>query len=419
MNTRSSSSDTWDQQQQLIEQAILNRLDDHPAWPRTVFRLELETAGIYQDRSGKILNQLKEDGKIGVKSLNINHHDNNPIPFITRPEDPLPDPTDDIREATADLNAFYRESSDFSELTAYTALCKVRDEIGDNITAMEVLPSNNYPLQLGGFQSQLDGLVRIDNEYVPIEIYNGSDYLSKRSDESLSKKYKQIQNRFRDEQPISHPMLINRRSDGKMKKEARKSFNTVVVDTDIIIGCEDTHPEIKHIAKKFNLSNIIRLIPPLKTKSGEELDGADYITASRSNQEAKTIRPASEMVEAADALPPQYVKRIRGGVQLHYVNMFYRKASETVERNAAGVLQQIYNILLREGGMTRQTAIDMGWDTYEENYTYVKSLKEQEEMVREQTHTYITQLREANVIEEANGKIYARKAAHPQQTFSF
>jgi hypothetical protein len=69
--------------------------------------------------------------------------------------------------------------------------------------------------------------------------------------------------------------------------------------------------------------------------------------------------------------------------------------------------------------MTRQTAIDMGWDTYEENYTYVKSLKEQEEMVREQTHTYITQLREANVIEEANGKIYARKAAHPQQTFSF
>jgi len=99
--------------------------------------------------------------------------------------------------------------------------------------------------------------------------------------------------------------------------------------------------------------------------------------------------------------------------------MFYRKASETVERNAAGVLQQIYNILLREGGMTRQTAIDMGWDTYEENYTYVKSLKEQEEMVREQTHTYITQLREANVIEEANGKIYARKAAHPQQTFSF
>uniref|UniRef100_UPI00300EABED hypothetical protein n=1 Tax=Haloarcula sp. CGMCC 1.2071 TaxID=3111454 RepID=UPI00300EABED len=131
MGRSESGQEIWEKQQRFIEQAIVSRLNDHPAWPRSVFRLELEKANIYQDRSNKILHQLEGEGVIGSTSVELN---DNEIPFITRPESPTPSPEDEIKEATEALNSFYLESSDFSELTAFTALCKIDDEIGDNIT---------------------------------------------------------------------------------------------------------------------------------------------------------------------------------------------------------------------------------------------------------------------------------------------
>lgn len=419
MSNSSSKSSNWDKQRQFIEHTIVNRLDDRPAWPKSVFRLELESAGIYQDRSSSILDKLIEENVVSEISLRLNGSDTNSIPFIARPEQNPPEPDEEIKEATAKLNAFYQESSDFSELTTYTALCKVHDELSDHITAMEVLPSNNYPLQLGGFRSQIDALMRINSEYIPVEVYNGSDYLSPKDGDYLSDKFKQIRDRYSDENPVSNPMLINRRSDGDFKEMARKKFNTVVVDTGIIVGCEETHPEINRISNLFNLKDVIKLLPPLETSEDETLDGAKYHTVSRSNNRAEIIRPMTKMVDAAESLPDQYVERIRGGVQLHYVNMFYRSTSDRTKRDASLVLQEIYNLILREQGMDRNKAVNKGWENFLESYRHVKSAKQRRDEIVEKTEDFINAVRDANVIFEKDGKIHPRKATHPQQGLSF
>ncbi|WP_336330947.1 hypothetical protein [Haloarcula sp. CGMCC 1.2071] len=234
-----------------------------------------------------------------------------------------------------------------------------------------------------------------------------------------SKKYNQIRERAREERPIRNPMLINRRSDSDFKEHVRKEYNSVVVDTDIIVGCQDTHPEINRISELFNLTGIIHLLPPLETESGEELDGEGFINAARRNDQAEIINPSSELAAAASTLPDQYLKRIRGGVHLHYVNTFYRSASDRTHRDASLLLQQIYNLLLREDGMTRQEVLDMGWEELIQGYRNIKSLQQRESDIRDQTRVYIAQLLEENVVAENSGKIYARKSRHPQTTFSF
>jgi len=406
----------WDQQQRFVKQTIENRLESRPAWPRQIFRLELEQADIYQDRSNKILNQLEEDGELGNTSLRLG---NNDITFLTRPEEPRPEPDDEIKEATEKLNLFFKESSDFSELTAYASLCKIYDEIGENITGMEVLPSNNYPYHLSGFTGQLDGLMRMRDEYIPIEVYNGSDYLSVEKDGNHSKKYKQIRDRHQDEQPVSSPILINRRSDSNLKTQVRNNFNSLAIDTDVIVGCETSHPQIQDTIELFNLGEIIRILPPLETADGQTFDGEEFIQAAKNQQKAETIRPPSVMAKAAEDLPDQYLSRIRGGVQLHYVNSFYRRASGSTGRQASFLLQQIYNRLLRKGGMARRVAIEKGWEDFEDSYRYIKKARQKKEMILEQARTYIKILQDENVISEQNGNIYARNSSHPQPTFSF
>ena len=145
--------------------------------------------------------------------------------------------------------------------------------------------------------------------------------------------------------------------------------------------------------------------------------GADYDNAVTNSP--SLIRPPAEVVVAADTLSDQYVRRIRGGVQLFYVNSFYRSASERTEWEASLVLQQIYNLLLRVGGMTRQVALDMGWDEFTDSHGNVKSANQRRGMILDQTRDYIQQLLEERVLVEQNDQLHARRATHPQQTFSF
>lgn len=183
MSGASSNPPKREQQRQFVKNTLDRRLDEHPAWPANIFKLELEGADIYQDRTGEILNDLLDNDNVGKIKISLGGHD---IPFVTRPENPPPKPDEEIRTATREFNTFLRESSDFAELTAYVALCKVYDEIGGNITAMEVLPKGERPHRLNGITNELDGFMQMRDEYIPVEVYNGADYLS------AGRKYQQL-----------------------------------------------------------------------------------------------------------------------------------------------------------------------------------------------------------------------------------
>lgn len=416
MTGNANSNQIWRKQKQFVEQTVNSRLNNHSAWPRQMFRLELESAGLYQDRTSKILNELRDDGVIGKRSLEVG---NNDISFMTRPNESNPKPDDDVKNATRKVNEFFEASSDFSELAAYTALCRVCDELRDNIS-FDVLPTNNYPHILGGLRKQVDVLLLLEREKVPVEVYNGSDFLSKKKDGHHSKKYKQMRDRYQEENPMCRPMLINRRADSDMIDTVRSKFDSVVINTDVIVGCEDTHGDMQQYIDILNLSEIIKLIPRLETEEGTKLNGSEFENAASSNERAAEIQPESKLAGAASSLPKEYLKRVRGGLQLHYVNTFYRRTNDTTESNASMVLQEIYNLLLRKGGVNKQRAMDEGWDRFEADYRNKADLVQFEDEIMEKVNEYINELKNKRIIEYgSNGKIYARNATHPQPSFSF
>ena len=198
MSGSSNSPPKREQQRQFVANTIERRLDEHPAWPANIFKLELEGADIYQDRTGEILNDLLDNGEVGKTKIRLGGVD---IPFVTRPEDSPAEPDDEIRAATREFNQFLLESSDFAELTAYVALCKIYDEIGADITAMDVLPKGERPHRLNGIDNELDGFLQLRDEYIPVEVYNGADYLS-----AAGRKHQQLCDYAIDEQPMSNPL---------------------------------------------------------------------------------------------------------------------------------------------------------------------------------------------------------------------
>lgn len=397
-----------------VANTVADRLAEHQAWPANILKLEFEGIGIYQDRTGEILKRLLKEGEVNKHKIEIA---NSGIPFVTRPGDKFADPTTEVLSSTKQLHELYKYSSDFAELAVYVALCKVYDEVGRHITAMEVLPKGERTHQLNGVDNELDGFMQMGNEYIPIEVYNGGDYLSTTSFGDISDKYEQLQDYSNSEDPVSNPILVNRRADTDFKKSTRREFNGMVIDTDVILACEDRYTNLTDALDLLNLNNIVHPLPPLETASGRELTGSDYndvVTADPS-----VIRPPSEMAEAAEDLPDKYLKRIRGGVQLFYVNTFYRSATDRTERDASLVLQAVYNLLLREGGKSRQRALDEGWDGFIDSYKQTKSATQRKGMIIDQTRENISQLLAERILTERNNKIHARKATHPQQTFSF
>lgn len=403
-----------ERQYRFVASTVNDRLTEHQAWPANVLKLEFEGIGIYQDRTGNILKRLLQENEVDRTEVEIGGSN---IPFVTCPEDKSAAPTGEVLSTTEQLLDLFKHSSDFAELAAYVAFCKVYDEIGSHITAMEVLPKGERTHQLNGVTNELDGFMQMGDEYIPIEVYNGGDYLSTTSFGGVSDKYRQLQDYSNDEDPVSNPILVNRRADTDFKKSTRKELNGMVIDTDVILACEDSHPDLMDTVDLFNLNEIVHPLPPLETASGRELTGEDYNEVV--TDDPSVIRPPSEMAEAAEDLPDKYLKRMRGGIQLFYVNTFYRNATERTEREASLVLQAIYNLLLREGGKSRQRALDEGWDEFIDSYRQTKSVVQRKEMIIDQTGKYISQLLTEKILTERNSKIHARKATHPQQTFTF
>jgi hypothetical protein len=403
-----------------------DRIAAHPTWPANVFKLECESYGIYQDFTGGVLKELLEEDEIGKSYLKQDDDeeihaaevdDDNSIPFFTDPNSDFPLGSE-VQKATMDFYTFVSNRALYAELAAYAALCKVCDEVGQDIL-MDVLPKSYRSHQLHGVNAELDGLVTLHGEHVPVEVYNGLDYLGTSSD-----KYQdQLEGMSSDEYPASNPLLINRRADEAVRNGVR-TMNGMVVNTDLMLGCEATNPELPEVLDLLRLDEIVELCPPLKTSEEMELNGREYSRLALSGPGAP-LRPASKMVPGAEQLSDhssktnQYLKRVRGGIHLLYVNTFYRRAGGPTEREASLVLQRAYNILLREGGHDVETLLSKGWDSAMDQYRNIKSAEQRKDMILDKTREYLTTLNQENIVSDRNGEYHARRSEHPQPSLSF
>lgn len=390
----------------------LRRLGNHLAWPMSPFQLECEVAGVYQNVSGKALKELREEGEIKKRTVSVNDQ---PRTYFARHENPTPAPEDDVLEAARQFEELVLHSGYFANLATYVALCKIHQELHAHIPEFDVLPEGPHPYLLNNPGREPDAVILLAQERVPVEVYNGTDYLG-----TNTRKFDQLKDLSTDPgggHP-TNPMLVNRRSDDNLKETVRKTLNGMVVDTDCIVACEKKRSDVKDALEILNLKQCVEFVPEVVTSDGLTLDGEDYNSLSLTADDVDKVRPPSKLAGDADELPPKFLKRIRGGVQLQYVNSIYREGHERMAEDACFVIQAIYNILLREGGLDRSTALELGWDRAIDRYNRIKNAQQREDPILKEAGKFLNRLQDEHIITRRNNQIHARKATHPQQYLS-
>ncbi len=384
----------------------------------------MEQYDIYQNTTGTAL-----DSSDGIEREAIQDNSADDLSFYFEPGTTL----DEIRESqvyeyTKQIYELAEKSGDFANLVAYITLCKIYDELSGFIQPLELHPENDSPMILSHTKRVPDAMLRFPTEEAPVEVYNGMDYLNERTD-----KWEQLHDLSTDEDDMSNcnPILINRRSEsGNFKKELLRQ-NVVVIDTDCVFTTESLYEEYKDAIEFLHLSNRWVKLPGLEGSTGKKLVGVDYDLQSASeaqdggdsqNAEAQRqarLTPPSEMLSDIDLIPAQYRKRVRGGVQLHYVHTLYRQATEPIKKASALVVQQMYNNLLRaDASVLQADAIDTGYQDASKSYKRFVP-RQPEEPVRKQARLLVSDLVDKRIIFKRDGKLSARKATHPQPSFSF
>jgi len=389
---------------------VKQRLSTHGSWSIKLLKLECEQYNLYQNETGTIV-----DGLIDTSPLTEISHQviGNKHWFIVSLGTSSVRGTE-VFDKTRDILSFISDSGDFANLVAYIALCKIRTELRGNFH-IDVLPEGGHFHMIHDSEGrEPDALVSLPMEYVPIEVYNGMDYLSQNT-----RKYNQVTDMASDnsDEANNYPLLINRRSDDDVKKGVRHR-NGMVVDTDWILSSEDLYTDCQDAIDFFNLDRLIYEIPPLQVANGDYFDGSDYSGLSQDYDAAQCLRPPSSMTADIDELPSQYVQRIRGGVHLQYVNSIYRRSTDPVRSNACFVLQTIYNQLLRQGGKPVSTAVADGWQGAQSTYTNIKTAERrggrEKSLILDAVDSLIDKLRREDIIFSRNGNLYARTSKHPQ-----
>lgn len=398
---------------QFAKQVTLKRLNNNPAWPMTAFQLECEMAGVYQSTSGTALDELHEAGEVGRHRIRL---DGKPRTYFTRPENPPPDPDPVVKEAHRQFEEFISTRSYYANLVAYVTLCKIYDEIGDYVLGFDVYSEGEHTIMLGGTTRKPDAVIRLPNEHVPVEVYNGGDYLGKNTS-----KFTQLNDlHYDDEGMPSHPLLINRRSDDALKTHARREWNSVVIDTDCMLACETRRDEIEEELDLLHLLPRIDFRPEVETTDGQTFDGETYENLSEASEDVLKLRPPSKMLANwDDVIPDQYMERVRGGVQLQYINSIYRRGHERTRQDACLVLQEMYHILLRAGGKKRDVLLEEGWEQATERYSSLKAEQQRKPAILDEARDLLNMVRDEKMISNRNGQLHARQATHPQQDLTF
>jgi len=379
----------------------------------------MEHYEVYQNTTGIALDNSDEIERETIDGM----------PFYFRPDTTLREiRASQVHQHTSRIYKFAEKTGEFANLVAYVVLCKIYDELDGSLHPLDLYPENDSPMILSHTERVPDAMLRFPTEYAPIEVYNGMDYLNGRTD-----KWDQLHDLSTDENDMSDcsPILINRRSEsGEFKDKLRKQ-NVTVIDTDCVFTSEELFEEYEDAIESLHLTKRYEIIQGIEGATGEKLVGVDY-DLQRANvaknddddrgaesQRQARLTPPSEMLSDIELIPPQYRKRVRGGVQLHYVNTLYRQTTEPTERASALVIQQMYNNLLRaEVGVPQQDAIDAGYQNASEQYTKIIS-RQPEEAVRKQARLLVSNLVDKRIIFKRDGKLSARKSTHPQQDFSF
>lgn len=391
-----------------VRGTINNILSETPAWPENPLKLRLESIGIYQDFSGPAIKELEENNEI--ERIQLGEHR-----YITNPESATKEPDEEIHDAT---ERFYevlenQNRAFFAECVTYVVLCHIYQDVKSRLD-IDVLPKGNYPRKMRGFTSELDGLVEMQHELFPIEVYNGQKYMM----DSHSKMNDANTLSF-DEEPISNPLIISRIS----SEEARKrvfGLNGLIIDAGKIFVCEEKHPNIESALETLKISDHVELLPKFETSKGTELDGRTYHDLARDTHGGYSEIVPDKMSDAGEEMSDEVIKRFKGGIYLLYVNTFYRRASERIEREACLVLQEFYNRLLRKSGSTDyDELIDISWDNFLEKHTRLKNPANRKDAILQQTRDYISRLVSEGIVQRHESGVYTPGADHPNKTLSF
>jgi len=410
----------------LVERVLASRLENEVAWPVKPFKFEMEKYEIYQNLTGEAID---DSDIIERDTLNVNNSDVEKVPFYFKPETEYDDiKSSEIFSHSIRIYKLTNDIGEFANLVGYVTLCKIYNELKGNIEPLGVYPENDSPMILSHTDRVPDGLLQFPTEYAPVEVYNGMDYLNSRSD-----KWDQLTDLSSDDTDMSDcsPILINRRSEsGDFKDDLRKE-NVTVIDTDCAIIPETLYDEYEDSIEYLNLEGVYEKVPGLEGANGSELYGEDYDVSSAADaanphdssdpeeQRQNRLTPPEDMLKDIDEIPKQYRERVRGGVQLHYVNTLYRAAEEPTRRASCLTIQQMYNNLLRSpSGIRREDAIEEGYEDACEKYGRIMQ-RQPDEAVLSKARKIVRDLIEENVIFERDGNISARRSTHPQQWFEF
>jgi hypothetical protein len=405
-----AETSTTEQIERFIEQTAKNRVKSFPAWPTNIFQLELEEAGIYQNKSGSYLAKMISNGELAE-----DHVDG--IPYIHDPSTEMNLQGTRVKDAT-DIFYEYRDNHSqaaYPELTLYVALSKERSLLNGDI--MEVYPKGNYKHILRGMPDEIDGLLKLNNEWFALQVYSGIQLLTMESESGKRGKIQQAEKVSNNKTPKTNPVIISHLASENVRNHMREPHDGTVLDTQKLIACRSNHSQLESALKFLNIRDRVEFMPRLSTCYDKlELDGKRYNELA---DEVPTAITPDKVAPGATDLPDRYRQLVRGMLHLLYVNTFWRQADGRTEREASFLLQEAFHHLLRKDGMEIENYIDIGWEELEDRLRNIKAAKQREPMIRDKAQEYISTLVDQNVMRQRGNTIYARNSLHPHTSLSF
>lgn len=401
---------TTAQIENFIEETGKSRINSYPVWPTNIFQLELEEAGIYQNKSGRYLAQMIDDEELAEEHIDG-------VPYIYDPSAELNLQGTQVKQATDTFYEYRNNHSQaaFPELTLYVALSKESTLLNGNF--MEIYPKGNYKHILRGMPDEIDGLLKLNGEWFALQVYSGIQLLTMESHSGKRDKVQQAEKVSNDKTPKTNPVIISHLASENVRDHMRDPHDGTVLDTQKLIACEANHSQLEGALKFLNIRDRVEFIPRLSTCYDKlKLDGERFDELV--DEVPTAITPEKVELGATD-LPDRYRRLVRGMLHLLYVNTFWRQANGRTEREASFLLQEAFHHLLRRDGMNIDDYIDIGWAELEDRLRNIKAARQREPMIRDKAREYVSTLIDQNVMRQRGDTIYARNSSHPHTSLSF
>lgn len=407
-----------DEVESILQYRLEQRLEDYPGWPMREFKLSAEQLDLYQTTTGTAIDRHDDIVRKEVPT------DNSPqAKFYAYDHTPK----SEIRDSEAfsrkeQFDDFLSNAGNFANLVVYVVSCQVKNEI--NIDAMEVRPEDYFRTLLYHTSRVPDVLISLEQEHAPVEVYNGGDYVNDRND-----KHDQLMDLKSpdDEDVNSNPIFVNRRSTDDFKKDRLKD-NITVVDTDQVICSGPLYEEYQDAINFFDLESLVTVLPLIECTNGESIAGDDYDVQENGSEfddvdeRQDALHPPEDMVSDFDTIKNEteknFVKRVRGGIQLHYVSSIYRRSSGSAQNAASIIIQNMYHNLLRaDSGVPKPDAIAKAREDALEEQGWIEQVDDGD--VRQEIEDIIEELKIKKVLTLSQGNLTPRRAVHPQPSFSY